>query len=191
MQKNGFDGIFKMKCWIAPSLSVLVAHCGTTHLKRLLLAIAFLGVVGCGGGGSPTNDSASSVSSSGGSGTSSSSSGGASTSSSSSSSGAAQGSTLVPLRYAAPPPGINAYGPVTQCAASGFAGNAIVGVCQYGLLPGPAPYHQWRVANYAVGWDFNGVPAITGVSAIEPSFNPTHSVVVINGQPYYYVAANA
>lgn len=98
--------------------------------------------------------------------------------------------TLIPLQYAPAPATINTYAPLTRCAASGIAGGTITGVCQYALLPGPAKYHPWRTANYDVTWDSDGVPTLGAQSNSVPNFDPTKSVVVIDGTPYYYVAVD-
>jgi len=106
---------------------------------------------------------------------------------------AAQATTLVELRPAGPVSGAYRW----QCAATGFADDgSIVGACieRYyragsgrggGYLP-PVVLGTWLTT-----WDRSGNPTLSANPAAWPGCQGTQSVVMVNGQPMYFISADS
>jgi hypothetical protein len=113
--------------------------------------------------------------------------------------------TTAPLPFVQPPAADSPFHlGQSQCAATGFTPTgAINGVCQY-AYGSAARYFALPTVLYRVQWssDLSTASVVGNVCATtdtfrryvgdgcKVNFNPTGTVVVINGVPYYYVSAN-
>jgi hypothetical protein len=105
--------------------------------------------------------------------------------------------TFTGLERPAPPPAR------WICAATGFSGLRVTGICQL-AVPGRAKYEQPARYLYNVTWDPTGAvtqgalycysPAHMGIDhsgcPTMVNFSDTHTVVVIDGVPYWLVSSN-